>query len=137
MNTSAKSTSQYSGRERRAFPRVNCRAYATLLSKNTCWDVHLVDLSFNGALVALIKEHQLKSGEAVILDIEQEEGPSIKMQGKLAHTNAHLLGLECRASGIDQQSRLRELLRRHQQTSKQQNRTVETMFDEYHGDTNE
>lgn len=135
MTDTLKSNSQYGGRERRAFPRVACRAYATLLSNNTCWDVHLLDLSFNGALVALIKEHRMQSGEPIILDIEQENGPSIKMQGKLAHSNAHLLGLECRASGIDQQSRLRDLLRRHQQTSKAQNRSLQNMLDEHNDNT--
>lgn len=134
MNSSVRSTSKHGGRERRAFPRVAYRAYATLLGSNTCWDVHLLDLSFNGALVALLENHPLTSGDQIILDIEQDDGPSIKMQGQVSHTNAHLLGLECRPNGIDQQARLRELLRLHQRTTPEQHRNVQTMFDEYDED---
>lgn len=117
------------GRERRYFPRVNYRAYATLTTTQTKFDVHIVDVSFNGALAALIRPHNLTAGEEIILSIEVSEGNLIKMQGKLAHQRDHMLGIECRALGIDNQSRLRELLKK--ESERQNERSVKTMMDDH------
>lgn len=102
-----------SGRDRRYFPRVKYRAYATLVTTNQRWPVHILDLCFNGALVALIHKHNLNAGENITLTIETDAGEPIKMQGKLSHLKEHFLGIECRALGIDAQARLRELLERN------------------------
>lgn len=99
-------------RDRRYFPRVHYRAYATLMTTQKKFDVHIVDVSFNGALAALIRPHDLTPGEEIILSIEAGDNNLIKMQGKLAHQRDHLLGIECRALGIDNQARLRELLKK-------------------------
>lgn len=98
------------GRERRYFPRVDFRGNATLITTSRKWPVHILDLSFNGALAALLDPHELHAGEEIILALELKDGKKIKMQGKLAHQRKHFLGLECRATGIDNQARLRELL---------------------------
>ena len=99
------------GRDRRYFPRVNFRANATLQVEKQKWPVHILDLSFNGALAALIHKHNLQRGADVVLTIEvDEEGATIKMKGVLAHLKEHFLGIECRATGIDNQAKLRELL---------------------------
>lgn len=107
------STATIDHRERRYFPRINYRAYATLTTTSQHYPVHIVDLSFNGALAALIEPHDLTAGEEVMLNIELDEGEAIKMMGKLAHQEHHYLGVECRATSIDNQSKLRELLREH------------------------
>ncbi len=119
------------GRERRYFPRVNYRAYATLMTTSQRYPVHIMDLSFNGALVALIHQHELKNGEEIILTIDLESNPPIKMQGRLSHQQEHFLGIECRATGIDNQSRLRELLNKNQEQSgeKDLERSVQHMMD--------
>ncbi|BFM13115.1 hypothetical protein R50072_32680 [Simiduia litorea] len=117
------------GRERRYFPRVSYRAYATLTTTQTKFDVHIVDVSFNGALAALIRPHTLSPGEEIILAIEASEGNLIKMQGKLAHQRDHLLGIECRALGIDNQARLRELLKK--ESERQNERSVKAMMDDH------
>src|SRR5690606_18049555 len=88
------------------------RAYATLVATSQRWPVHILDLSFNGALVALIHKHTLQDGEGIVLTIETDTGEPIKMQGKLSHQKEHFLGIECRALGIDAQARLRELIER-------------------------
>lgn len=100
-------------RERRYFPRVHYRAYATLTTTRERFPVHIVDLSFNGALAALIEPHGLSAGEEVILNIDVDKGEHIKMMGTLAHQEQHYLGVECRATSIDNQAKLRELLRLH------------------------
>lgn len=103
-----------SGRDRRYFPRVNYRANATLMVDKKPWSVHILDLSFNGALAALIHKHDIQNGADVVLTIELEDGrDSIKMKGSLAHQKEHFLGIECRATGIDNQSKLRELLEKN------------------------
>lgn len=122
-------TSTTEGRERRYFPRVNYRAYATLMTTKTRFDVHIIDVSFNGALAALIRPNTLTQGEEIIVTIEAAEGSVIKMQGKLAHQRDHLLGIECRALGIDNQARLRELL--NQESHRMSERSVQNMLDDH------
>lgn len=104
---------------RRYFPRVKMRAHATLVdNRGERWPIHMLDLSFNGALVALIRRHDLAVGEGVELLIDSVEGSgvpvAVRMQGQLRHVKAHYLGVECRATGIDNQTQLRELLKRSQ-----------------------
>lgn len=117
------------GRERRYFPRVHYRAYATLITTHKRFDVHVVDVSFNGVLAALIRPHDLTLGEETILTIEVGDDELIKMQGKLAHQRGHLLGIECRALGIDHQARLRELL--NKASKHETERSVQNMLDEH------
>jgi len=102
-----------SGTDRRYFPRINYRAYATLTTTKQRWPVHVLDLSFNGALAAIIHQHDLVDGETVVLNVELEDGDIVKMQGRISHQKEHFLGIECRATGIDNQARLRELLEKH------------------------
>ncbi|MGH1470566.1 MAG: PilZ domain-containing protein [Cellvibrionaceae bacterium] len=104
------------GNERRYFPRVDYRAYATLSTPERNWPVHILDLSFNGALIALIHKHTLNDGQHVVLNIETDDGSIIKMQGHLSHQKEHFLGVEGRATGIDNQARLRELLEKNKST---------------------
>ena len=119
------------GRDRRYFPRVAYRAYATLVTTRQRWPVHIMDLSFNGALAALIHRHDLKDGEELILTIELEEGDSIKMQGRLSHQREHFLGIECRASGIDNQARLRDLLEKNKDAAGDPERSLDTMLTQH------
>ncbi|MGI1679724.1 MAG: PilZ domain-containing protein [Cellvibrionaceae bacterium] len=101
------------GNERRYFPRVDYRAHATLATSDKNWPVHILDLSFNGALIALIHTHTLNDGDNVVLNIETEDGSVIKMQGRLSHQKEHFLGVEGRATGIDNQAKLRDLLEKN------------------------
>lgn len=103
---------------RRYFPRVKFRAYGTLTDVGgTKWPIHILDLSFNGALAALIHKNDLSVGEQLVLHIGAENGNGqiLKMQGRLSHCKQHFLGIECRAGGIDNQTLLREILKESQQ----------------------
>ena len=124
-----KSTAHTTGRERRYFPRVGYRAYATLVTTRQRWPVHILDLSFNGALAALIHKHSISNGEELVLTIERDDGETIKMQGKLSHQKDHFLGIECRASGIDNQTQLRELLDKYKRDEKSLNRSLKAMIE--------
>lgn len=108
------STSGATGAERRYFPRVNFRGHASLITTQKKWPVHIVDLSFNGALVAVIHKHTIADGEGIILTIETDDGDIIKMQGEVAHQKEHFLGIDCRAAGIEHQARLHELVDKYE-----------------------
>ncbi len=95
---------------RRYFPRVGFRGYASLVTTHHRWPVHLIDLSFNGALVALLHKHDVELGEGVVLTLEGSGGDPIKLHGKIAHINQHYIGIVGRANSIDHQARLRELV---------------------------
>ncbi len=120
------------GRNRRYFPRVSYRAYASLITLEQKLEVHILDLSFNGALAAVINKHTLKAGDELVLTIETDENERIKMQGRLAHQNAHFLGIECRATGIDNQTRLRELLEKYKIEDGE--RSLDKMMDQHEED---
>lgn len=109
--------------ERRYFTRINYRAYATLVTTRQRWPVHIMDLSFNGVLAALIHKHNLTVGEEVILTVIVDGGKTLKMQGRLSHLKEHFLGIECRATNIDSQILLRDLLDRYKQAGKEQGDT--------------
>ncbi len=128
-----------SGTDRRYFPRVNYRAYATLATTKQRWPVHILDLSFNGALAAIIHQHDLNDGETIVLSIELDDGDVVKMQGKISHQKEHFLGIECRATGIDNQSRLRELLEKHKRANEEDlaERSYATLMQEHEKITSE
>lgn len=130
-------------RDKRYFPRINYRAHAHLTTSQHRFNVHILDLSFSGALAALIRKHDLQVGEEVVLTIElppkdwkntnnDPDAPrTIKMQGRLAHQQGHFLGIECRASGIDNQSRLRKLLEKYKESDGDIQRSLNHMMREY------
>ncbi|MCW8195866.1 PilZ domain-containing protein [Proteobacteria bacterium 005FR1] len=123
---------------RRYFPRVKVRAHATLSAGDgKQWPVHILDLSFNGALAALIHEHDLAAGENVTLRIEPEESREapIRMQGRLCHQRGHFLGIECRATGIDNKTHLRELLKRNQRQQSLAERSYSSLLADYDRDS--
>lgn len=106
-----------SEQDRRYFPRVKVRTYGKLINgEGRQWPVHILDLSFNGALTALLRDHSLAVGESVSLAIEVDDGESgaVLMRGEICHCREHMVGIECRTSGIDNQTRLREFLKRCQ-----------------------
>ncbi len=120
-------TSNADGRERRYFPRISYRADATLTTTHKKWPVHIMDLSFNGALAAIVTKHDIMDGEEIILNIELDDGELFKMQGSISHQYKHLLGIECRANGIDSQARLRDILKKHLEEGNQ-HRSIKTMI---------
>ena len=99
-------------RENRYFPRTEYRAYAVLVTTHKKWPVHILDISFNGALVANLKDNDIKASEEIILTIEVDGSEPIKMQGRVAHVQEHYIGIECRATSIDHQHKLRQLVDR-------------------------
>lgn len=116
--------------ERRTFPRVELRAYATLVTTKERWPAHIIDLSFHGALIAIVHKHTIKDGEDIQLSIEIDEHNPLKLYGHVAHQKQHMLGIECRANGIDQQQQLRKLVGKDPSRD-YMNRSVSKMIGEH------
>ena len=133
MSSSTKPSHQEHGRDKRYFPRVKYRAYAQILTTSHRYPAHVLDLSFNGALIALLDSHNFSPAEEVVLTIQISETEKIKMQGHISHTKDHLLGIECRATSIDHQARLRVLLDEHKLTPHKQSRETQQMLDDHKG----
>ena len=99
--------------DRRHFPRIDYRADGNLITTRKKWPVHIMDISCNGVLAAVVHDHNIKRGEEVILNIQQEDGKSFKMQGHITRQDKHLLGVECRANGIAPQAELKKMLEKY------------------------
>ncbi len=98
--------------ERRHCQRMLFRSHANLVTPHHTWPVHVIDISFNGALVALIQHHHLDPHEEIMLNLEVGKNEHIKMQGRIAHQKEHYIGLECFPVDDEQKARLQELVRR-------------------------
>ena len=91
--------------DRRANPRYPLRVFATLSvtqqDQKNSWSVHLLDISLQGAKLAVLDEHELLKGDSVELSLELppldlQQGPvqSIELVGKIVHCQEHILGIE-------------------------------------------
>lgn len=113
--------------EKRAFIRHAYRAYGTLLivqgsdsdespaeSVNMdSWPrfpAHVLNISYKGALIAVLEDHDLQSGQTIKLHLEMESGENVWMSGKVAHTKDHFIGLACKPSDEEDTRNLAELL---------------------------
>ncbi|MFL0803550.1 MAG: PilZ domain-containing protein [Agarilytica sp.] len=82
---------------RRSEERIPHRAYATLITANNQYAAHLLNISRNGALIAVIQEHDLKSADEISLRIETET-LQFELNGWVAHVRDHYLGMTGRPS---------------------------------------
>lgn len=99
------------GSERRQHPRFPVRAYASMYHTDQQWRTHLLDMSVNGARLALMDEHNLKPGDALNLTVDigdlalRDIGQkAIHLRGSLVQLRDELLGIEYQpASETDRQ----------------------------------
>lgn len=94
----------------RSSPRYRCRCHATLCSTQESWQAHLLNISENGALVAVLDEHHFATDSSVELNIEAPEGDDILLQGSIAHIKEHYVGIECNTINASDHQRLRSML---------------------------
>lgn len=82
--------------DRREHPRQIVRARAQLADKRRGWDVRLLDMSHNGARLAIdASHHNLSEGDEVRLSIELDDVPLQKAtpaQGRPGPETLHLRG---------------------------------------------
>jgi hypothetical protein len=86
--------------DRRNSPRYPLRAFAQLGSSGKEWAVHLLDISYSGARIALLDEYNLCAGDPIglrleIPEMQVPEGmlPYLHLQGTLVHQQDHMLGI--------------------------------------------
>ena len=86
--------------DRRTHPRYTLRAFAQLGSSHQEWAAHLLDISYEGARIALLDEYDLTKGDSVRLRIEVPQAnvpegadPYLHLHGILVHVQQHMLGI--------------------------------------------
>ncbi len=81
--------------ERRNGSRHIFRGYGTLAANNFNADIHLINLSHDGALIAVLDPHELKKETEITLTLDLDSLGQAIMQGKIVHLKEHFIGLEC------------------------------------------
>lgn len=91
--------------ERRIEERIPFRAYATLITSSDQLAAHLLNISRNGALIAVIQGHSLKSSDEISLRIETED-IQFCIDGWVAHVRDHYVGIQGRPSKAGDKAQL-------------------------------
>ncbi|MYM63165.1 PilZ domain-containing protein [Pseudomaricurvus sp. HS19] len=115
--------------DRRHTPRLPMRGDASLMTTRNKWPAHVLDVSLNGALVALIEPYQLDNHEEAILTLDLPGGERIKLQGRVVHQKEHYIGLECSPVSIEYHARLKQLLS-ELDSARQDDRSLQQMLSE-------
>ncbi|WP_341503103.1 PilZ domain-containing protein [Gallaecimonas sp. GXIMD4217] len=97
--------------ERRRFTRILFQAPVMLCRGERCWDMKLVDLSLQGALVRGPVSAELRNGLPLrfIMQLPQSD-THILMQSRVAYSTNELLGLECLSLDMESAGHLKSLV---------------------------
>ncbi|WP_028885383.1 PilZ domain-containing protein [Teredinibacter turnerae] len=79
--------------ERRVENRLSARFHSSLRYNNQTAVAHVVNISEQGALIAVLNENRPGVGDSVTLDIDQMEQNIMSLAAVVAHTKEHLIGL--------------------------------------------
>jgi hypothetical protein len=84
--------------ESRQHPRYRYRCHAKLSATGQSWEANLINISAQGALVAIIDPHMIKETDKIELIIQLSEEPTdvLEMSGKVAHVKEHYIGFDGR-----------------------------------------
>lgn len=103
--------------DRREQDRHPIHARAQVLHDSRGWDVRLLDMSFNGACLAMDNDHPLREGDEIKLTVELDEISSpdvselldrqprkcLRLRGTMVYRDADYAGVEyCPLSEVDQ-----------------------------------
>jgi len=94
---------------RRHFSRIPFTATGQLSTVSARYEVQLLDISLQGALVNLPATAQVELGEPCLLALQLGD-VSIKMAAELAHVAGQQVGLQCRSIDLESISHLRRLV---------------------------
>jgi hypothetical protein len=84
----------------RQHPRFNLRAYAELQYSSKKWEAHVLDISAQGARLALLGEHLLCKGDALRVHISVDtlhlhpNKKQLHLHGVLVHVREHIVGFK-------------------------------------------
>jgi hypothetical protein len=86
--------------DRRAEQRIPFRVFAALGNTDREWAVHVLDISFHGAKLAILDEFKMNSGDKIQLRLELPKSkiflavePNLHLEGTIAHQKEHILGV--------------------------------------------
>ena len=96
--------------ERRLCQRHALRIEGTLSCARGEWQAHLINISGNGALVAILQEHRLVKYDEVKLALNLANGELLSLQASVSHTHKHYIGLYFGTLDAAKQKILDELL---------------------------
>ncbi|MFC3117251.1 PilZ domain-containing protein [Cellvibrio fontiphilus] len=103
--------------DKRRHPRFPLRAYAELQYSTKTWEAHVLDLSENGARLALLDEHLLQKGDALRVHVDVENlnlvasnKKRLDIHGRIVHVREHILGFEFQPDTPVDKTLLYELL---------------------------
>lgn len=105
-----KSVSQKVYVERRQSERLPHRGSGTLITPESAWSAHIINISMQGALIALVDPHDVCEEQVVTLQIKLNDGNSILTRGTVAHVKEHYIGLECLPSSEEDARRLKAMI---------------------------
>ena len=104
---------------RRTYPRYPLRAFAELGCSNKEWAAHVLDISYEGARIALLDDYHLCAGDSVDLRLEIPEmqvpegmRPYLYLKGTLVHQQEHMLGIQYEPASAQDAELLTLLLER-------------------------
>jgi len=87
--------------DRRNSPRFPLRAFAALCNSDKELAAHVLDISYQGARVALLDNYNLCAGDSIQLRLEipelqvpQGTMPYLQLNGTLVHQQEHMLGIQ-------------------------------------------
>lgn len=98
------------GKGNRKVERKAYRGHCTLATANQVCSAHLVNLSENGALIAVLEPHTLSVGERIRLNVVQPGVANISIRGRIAHLKEHYSGVEFSPETQEDQNLLRSFL---------------------------
>lgn len=96
--------------ERRRFTRIPYQAAARLELGGEHWQVRLLDISLNGALVSRPETLDPRPGTPCRIEISLAGGGMIRMHARVAHAEGARIGLEREHIDIDSITHLRRLV---------------------------
>ena len=82
-----------------------------MINSETSWPVYIINISMQGALIALLDEHPVDEGMVVTLQVELPNAKSVMMHGNVAHVKEHYIGLDCQPNEDQEQALLEQLLK--------------------------
>lgn len=105
--------------DRRTHARFPLRAFAELGNSHKEWAAHVLDISYQGARIALLDEYNLCAGDSVHLRLEIPElqvpegmQPYLHLNGTLVHQQEHMLGIQYEPASAQDAELLKILLTR-------------------------
>lgn len=112
---------------RRRFHRVKFRCEAQLNQGEKHWDIDLLDISLQGALLVALSDEQPSNQEDTTLTLVLDDEASIIMEGKIAHQKEHYLGFACHNIDLESMQHLRRLIELNVGDSSLVERDLESM----------